>query len=635
MRRIGALLALIVASLLAFPVQTALAAPSRPLFLIAVPDLRWSDLPHVPVLDSFAGFASVGVMSTRSEGDATRCGDGMLELSAGTRVASGVRSCDLDPQTLARLRASYRHNRFGAKVGILGDTIPGPSIAVGAAATALLTRSDGAQPLVRDNLDDAFNVDARAFVAVVDDELYTDHDRRDAQAALNTAITADFKATPPGALVMVAGISDGPTGGPHLHPLLIAGEGFPHRELKSPTTGRTPYVQLIDVLPTLLEMRGTTAVPSSVAGRAMQTTLQPVPHLSAYRDLDRQATATLSVGHPTMTGLCVTILIAFALILLGRAEAIWPIRLLLLAPVGVEVVQVVPWWRAGLWLYALLVGAVAVAGAAVATMIGVRSPRLAMLFAPGLTAAVLLADQLAGAPLQIAGAFGDNPLVAGRFSGMGNIDFGLTMACVLLVAAVVADLQRSGRRAAVVAAIFVVVALAIDALPVFGDDLGGAVSLLPAGALVVALAARVRVTAMRVVAVVVAALAAGVGVATLDYTRPASKQTHVGRFVGQVLHGDAWQVVHRKIDAVLASFDNPVVTAAVVVAVVVAIVLHRRYATPHSVAAAVLGVAVLAVLGSALNDSGVFVAAAAMLGLAPPVLAAALDADREGDTGSS
>ncbi|HET6908175.1 MAG TPA: hypothetical protein VFH54_02465, partial [Mycobacteriales bacterium] len=341
------------------------------------------------------------------------------------------------------------------------------------------------------------------------------------------------------------------------------------------------------------------------------------------------------VGHPTMTGLCVTILIAFALILLGRAEAIWPIRLLLLAPVGVEVVQVVPWWRAGLWLYALLVGAVAVAGAAVATMIGVRSPRLAMLFAPGLTAAVLLADQLAGAPLQIAGAFGDNPLVAGRFSGMGNIDFGLTMACVLLVAAVVADLQRSGRRAAVVAAIFVVVALAIDALPVFGDDLGGAVSLLPAGALLVALAARVRVTAMRVVAVVVAALAAGVGVATLDYTRPASKQTHVGRFVGQVLHGDAWQVVHRKIDAVLASFDNPVVTAAVVVAVVVAIVLHRRYATPHSVAAAVLGVAVLAVLGSALNDSGVFVAAAAMLGLAPPVLAAALDADREGDTGSS
>jgi hypothetical protein len=331
----------------------------------------------------------------------------------------------------------------------------------------------------------------------------------------------------------------------------------------------------------------------------------------------------------------VTMLVAFALLLAGRREARWPIRLLLLAPVAVELVQVVPWWRAGAWAYALLVGAVATAGTALAIALGSRAPRLALLFAPALTATVLLADQLAGAPLQTAGAFGDNPLVAGRFTGMGNIDFGLTMACVLLVAAVIADWQRSGRRAAVAAALCVVVALAIDGLPAFGDDLGGAVALLPAGALLVALAARVRVTVGRVLAVLLVALAAGVGVAALDYLRPANKQTHVGRFVGQVLHGGAWQVVHRKIDAVLASFDNPVVTAAVVVAVVVAVVLHRRYATPYAVAAAVMSVAVLAVIGTALNDSGVFVAAAAMLGLAPPVLAAALEADGEGDTGSS
>ena len=51
----------------------------------------------------------------------------------------------------------------------------------------------------------------------------------------------------------------------------------------------------------------------------------------------------------------------------------------------------------------------------------------------------------------------------------------------------------------------------------------------------------------------------------LDYARPAAHQTHAGRFVGQVLHGGAAQVVHRKADAVLGSFTNPVVTMAVVV----------------------------------------------------------------------
>src|SRR5206468_651901 len=162
----------------------------------------------------------------------------------------------------------------------------------------------------------------------------------------------------------------------------------------------------------------------------------------------------------------------------------------------------------------------------------------------------------------LASPLGDNPLVAGRFHGMGNIDFGLTMACVLLVAAVVATGWRDRRRAAALVAGLCLAAIVIDGLPRFGDDIGGVVAMLPATALLVALVAGARVTVPRVVVVAVAAVAFGVGVALLDYTRPGTQQTHAGRFVGQVLHGGAWQVVHRKLDAVLASVNNPAVTGA-------------------------------------------------------------------------
>jgi hypothetical protein len=638
LRRFAALVALAVfavLALVAFGAGSAAADPARPLLVIAVPDLQWTDVPHVPVVKAFADLAGVGVMSVRSEGDATRCGDGLLELSAGTRVSEGVRGCAIDAATLARLRARYRHNRYAAHVGTLADHLRGSLNAVGPAATALLTNSAGTPPSARASLSDAIAAAPTGVFAVVDDQLYGPKDRASARKALNSTITDQFRDIAPlGATVVIAGISDGVNGGPHLHPLLIAGGGLPHRELTSATTGRAPFVQLIDLTATLIKLHGDGTTPAVISGRPVRATDRRVPVTSSYVDLDRHARAALHVGHPTMTGLCIALLVPLLFALAGRAEAKWPARLLLLAPLAPALLQFVPWWRWGTGAYAALVVGIGVVGAVAVTLVDRRSPRLALLAGPAVIAAVLLADQVSGSHLQLASPLGDNPLVAGRFHGMGNIDFGLTMACVLLVAAVVATGRRARRGSVAVAAGLCVLAVVIDGLPRFGDDIGGVVALLPAAALLVALVAGVRVTIPRLVVVIGAAIAAGLGVALLDYARPAARQTHAGRFVGQVLHGGAWRVVHRKLDAVLASFTNPVVTAAVIVAVIAAIVLYRRFAPPRGIAIAVVCVGVLAVLGTVLNDSGVFVAAAALLGLVPAVLATALPDSREGDTGA-
>jgi hypothetical protein len=192
--------------------------------------------------------------------------------------------------------------------------------------------------------------------------------------------------------------------------------------------------------------------------------------------------------------------------------------------------------------------------------------------------------------------------------------------CVGVLAA-----ARPRRQAVAGVAAVGLVAIVIDGAPSLGDDIGGILALIPAIAVLLALVVRVRLTVRRVVPVVVVTLAVAVGAALADYARPAESRTHAGRFVGDVLHGGAWRTVHRKLDAVLSSFATPAVTVLVVVTLALALLaLRRRLLVPvepvPGVGAAAASVAVLAVIGSALNDSGIFVAAAALLASVPASL---------------
>ena len=109
-------------------------------------------------------------------------------------------------------------------------------------------------------------------------------------------------------------------------------------------------------------------------------------------------------------------------------------------------------------------------------------------------------------------------------------------------------------------------------------------------------------------------------VALADYSRPATAQTHVGRFVGQVLHGGAWTEVHRKANAALSTFGWTVGTFVAVIALVALVltwprVLRAVEAVPGLRAGATAATAT-AVLGVCLNDSGIPIAAmAVMVGL--------------------
>jgi hypothetical protein len=283
-------------------------------------------------------------------------------------------------------------------------------------------------------------------------------------------------------------------------------------------------------------------------------------------------------------------------------------------------VQVLPWWRWNTWAYGALVLAGGVVIGLGCLLARRRSTTLALALGPAVTAVILVADQLTGAHLQLSAPLGDNPIVAGRFHGMGNTDFALMCTSAVICAALTAGaLRRAGRRrlGLAAAAALLVIAIVVDAAPVIGDDFGGILAMGPAALLLMVLLAGIRLTWRRVVAIALAALALAVGVALLDYARPADSQTHVGRFVGEVLHGGAGKTIHRKFDASLTSFKSVALTILVGILIVIVVAARREVAvvlrSVDGLSEAGLALVVLAVLGTFLNDSGVVVAGTVIL----------------------
>jgi hypothetical protein len=238
----------------------------------------------------------------------------------------------------------------------------------------------------------------------------------------------------------------------------------------------------------------------------------------------------------------------------------------------------------------------------------------------GLTAAVLVVDVLTGAHLQMSSVAGYSPVVAGRFAGIGNVAFGVLAAAALLAAA--------STRSATIAALTAIVVV-VDGAPMWGSDVGGVLALVPAYALLVLLLAGREVNAARlaIAAVVGGLIVTAFGIA--DHARPTDQQTHLGRFVGQVLDGTAGTVIRRKAEANLSLLFHSPLTALLPLVVAFLLVLflrppatlRRTFDRSPAWRAGLLAVLTASGLGAVLNDSGVAVPALAIVVALPATLA--------------
>jgi hypothetical protein len=323
-------------------------------------------------------------------------------------------------------------------------------------------------------------------------------------------------------------------------------------------------------------------------------------------------------------------------------------------PVATYVADALPWQATGSPRWALATGVVGVA-LVVAAVAGLgpwrrwrTGPALAVLAG---TLATLVGDVLTGSHLELDGLLGYDPIVAGRFVGFGNLTFGLfSVSALLLTAAAAAAYARHGRagtsrpdehpdgepprrRWLLPVLLAGAVAVVLIGAPSLGRDFGGVLAAVPGFVVLGMLLARIRVTVVRLVAVLAAAVTVVAAVAVLDWLRPAAERSHLGRFVAQVLDGQALTVVLRKGEANLSILIGSPLAWMLPVALAAAVWLLRPGARLRSrpghgpaglpaadarvLRAALSATALSLAVGAAVNDSGVALPATAATLLVP------------------
>ncbi len=293
-------------------------------------------------------------------------------------------------------------------------------------------------------------------------------------------------------------------------------------------------------------------------------------------------------------------------------------------PAGSFLANVVPWWLLGhpaVWQYALtVVGTALVAGLALAGPWR-RDP----FGPPGVVAlsTVLIVglDVMTGSRLQLGAPFGLSVLEAGRFYGIGGEAIGLYAVCTILAVAWAGHTLRPRGRA--VAAASAVAAFAVIACgwPQFGAKVGGTIAIVPCVLLLLMTLAGTRITVRRVTVVLGSGLALFAVFALISYLIPATGQSDIGAFAGNLLHGHAGALLTRKWTSMLGSIGlSPAVLPIIILVGLILLkpswfavkALPRAYAAEPLLAMTLAMMWLVCVLGWFADDSGIAVPANAL-----------------------
>ncbi|MGI8708593.1 MAG: hypothetical protein ACR2LG_10395 [Actinomycetota bacterium] len=433
----------------------------------------------------------------------------------------------------------------------------------------------------------------------------------------------------------------------HLGVAIAVGDAFPAGStMESASTRRRGIVTLPDVAPTVLAHLGRDR-PTSMTGRPW-IAVEPAQDdlVGAAIDLDREAVLIEDLQPPVSklfvaAQVLVYLLIGFLLFRRERDEnALVGSRLwhwLSLAALAVVAFPVCTYLAGAIDAHdlggpayvAIMLGIDVVLVALTVRLLDSSMDRLLALTA--LTTLVLYADLVSGARLQLNTVFGYSPIIAGRFAGAGNIVFAVLGAATLLTGVLIIHRWPRSRYAYYGVALLYLMTVVVDGAPQFGSDVGGVIALVPAFAITFLLLIGRRPTWKILVGGLVAGLLMlGIFLA-VDLARPPEQQTHLARLaqdIGDRGGGILYDTLERKARANLRVFRTSIWTFFVPPAVAVMVWLLRR---PRGrwqrlaevyprLRAGLLGGLVLAILGFAVNDSGIVIPAMVLSFLVPMAL---------------
>lgn len=471
-----------------------------------------------------------------------------------------------------------------------------------------------------------------------------DYDRRTAVAEADRRLGAALdelreqsEGTP---TVIVAGLGDS-SGSPRLRAFIGSGPGFAPGTVSSASTRSPALLQLTDLAPGILEHLGidspsgitfdVTGSSASTEDRLFDLETEATKAETVYENLSTFS-LTLDIAFYVLVILC-ALLLSTAVTRarvpglrrapgLGRvpglrrapglrqspessglerpesgadslqagAESLWVHRLLgwigfVLAtvPMGAFLAGLLPWARFPAPDLGLAVSVVI--GAAAMLVIALLPPwgrtwrgRVGALAA--VTIVVIAIDLATGSRLQANSLLGYNPIVGGRFYGLGNQGAAIFIVSLfILLGLVVSRLRAAGRTRAVVLvpAVVGLLAVFVSGNPSWGAKFGGTIATLAGLLVLLALVSRIRLSLFRLGLIGLASLAVLLGIAFLDWLRPAGSRSHFGNFFDQLVTGEALQVVGRKLGANLHIIQINPALAIVTPLAIIAILVFLRY----------------------------------------------------------
>lgn len=558
--------------------------------------------------------AQAGAISVRPRYVGDCAAAGWTTLGAGRRAAvGGLCAPAVQGQQVvdwsARVAAAAE-GRGDARLGTLADSVSGCVAAVGPGAALTAARPDGSLAAYLSPADFlAGGAQATCPITLVDAGGDSD--------AVLTALAAQ-----PDVTVFVTGI--GPDAGSDdpglqvVYRLSAPVTGW----LTSGTTRRDGIVTLPDLTRTLVDaapaagrsVPETDGAPLQV-DRAALTVAGVEAHLRAVAALsDLAVTGYLIVG----AGGAVLFVLMVVGLVTRRLRWTWLVATLgCVLGAAMMLTGAVGWWQST--HPAVVVGVVVWAWAAILTLAALGLARWqrwpAVVAASVLTVAAFSVEAALGGPMEPGSLLNSRPVAGARWYGFGNVTFAVYATAGLVLAGHVAErFRRRGHpRAAVVGAAVVGFGVVLcEGWPTMGADFGGVISLTPGVLWLLLVLSGVRLSWLRLFSVGLAAVLTISLISYLDWRRGPAARTHLGSFVQRVLDGDAVDIVSRKGVTALETIVSPVGIGAVLIGAVLWVVMFRTvlplladgFGTLRAVAVAVLATAVL---GTVLNDGGVYV----------------------------
>ncbi|MFC4120838.1 hypothetical protein [Nonomuraea zeae] len=628
---------------------------------IGVPGLMWSDVDpaNTPHLWRLAGQSGLGSVSVKTVGTVTCPYDGWLTVSAGVRSAVG-RRCGLPPEPVAQgggavvaevpglleLTDGTYAGTLGTAVHAAGQctTAIGKGAALGladrqgrvdvyAARPADLADWSRCRVLAVDVADLVETYLQDGAILPLTPEPLAPKVRAELAHQADAEIGEVLAKLPAGTEIVLAGIGDH-GGVPHLRAAMWKRPGAPQGgsagevsgpSVKTNSTRRADITVLPDLTPTILAAAGI-APPSTVVGQPWGLGDVTTPEDLRISDVSGTSVrGTTGVFFTAFAVLQVAFYVLAYLLLRRRARlGLVGVAAVVLAsvPVSTYAVNLLPWERSA-YPVATLIGGVLACAAVIASVALLGPWRRDPLGPPAAvaatTAAVLVGDLLTGTTLQFDSLMGYTAVVGGRYYGLANIPFALLATAVLMVTAIAAQhLVRAGRRTAAVAGVagLGVVAMLLAGWPGVGSDFGGVIAFVPGIAVTALLVAGKRVSVLKLAAFCVLGGVAVSVIAVLDHLRPPASQTHLGRFVGQVIDGTFLPMIARKLGAMLNTMLSPNLMPIVIAGLAFLIfavlrpgqisagVVPQAFARAPMLRAGLVGALVSGVVGMLVNDSG-------------------------------